>query len=161
MSDKTVLSQRLLKEKVAACKLLRPVRARIAMMVFSENIQENLPKDSWAGVFKYMVFFAFQLNFSLEMVVAVCRGSSQLSGLEVDDIENLAKEIASGKFVANDIDRIFSNHYKTEEPLFPETRKEFWSGDVVMVADLSTGLITNLKPIKPKNDGLEAFQVGM
>lgn len=161
MSKKVVLSQRLLEEQVAACSHLRPLGMRVAMRRFSEKIQENISEDSWAGVFKFMVLQAFQLKFSPEMVAAVCRGLSQLSGMDTDDVGNLAKEIASGKFGSNEVDRILSEHYKIDDSFFPETDRKVLAGNVKFDLDLSTGLITGPTPVKPKNDGPEAFQVGM
>lgn len=160
MSNQTVLSKRFLQEQVAVCQFLTPFEVASVLQHFSAEVKEKTREGEWAGIFKHMVLHAFQLDFPPQKVAAVCRGLSQLSGVDARDIENMAKDIQFGRFGANEVDRILSDHYKIDETIFPPDPAVL-VGDVTFVLDLQTGQTTGPTPTKPNTDGLEAFLVGM
>ncbi|HCC05937.1 TPA: hypothetical protein DEP94_01075 [Candidatus Nomurabacteria bacterium] len=156
MSEKQVPSQWALREQVAACRFL-PIRGvEETLQIFSADAQK-FSAGVQAGMFKYMVLHAFRLTFSQAKVAAVCRGLEYLSHVAIDDVENLAKDIAFGRSGANEFDQILSEHYKIDDLVFQAEDKEVWFGN----PPTQTSLIASPEPVKPKNAGPEAFQVGM
>lgn len=123
-SNTTVLSQeskQFFDDNIKGCRIIPPKGCELILQVFSEGVQKKHPKDLWAGVFKYMLLQAFKLNFSAEKVAEICRGLSQISGLDSDDIEILAVLIADGIFDQRVVDFILTEHYKIEDLVFEAT----------------------------------------